>query len=170
MIFDDLLATILNHSIHIVSTTMLLSLILVLFLAVSYAFVESTLRTSSVICSNCLQIRGGQQTLMERNEYTNEATSFNDEEAAEEEEDEEEEQSSSPSTTASMQIMITNRMRFVLENDLNYLPEEVDAMEPQIAAVVISRNLVRTFQSSLYCLYYSIQYSIECDSCVGSAQ
>lgn len=103
---------------------------------------------------------------MERNEYTNEATSFNDEEAAEEEEDEEEEQSSSPSTTASMQIMITNRMRFVLENDLNYLPEEVDAMEPQIAAVVISRNLVRTFQSSLYCLYYSI----ECDSCVGSAQ
>ena len=39
--------------------------------------------------------------------------------------------------------MITNKMRKVLEDDLGYLAEEVDAMEPQIAGVVIERGLAR---------------------------
>ena len=41
--------------------------------------------------------------------------------------------------TASIQYMITRRMRRVLEDELNYLPEEVDVMDPQIAKVVIER-------------------------------
>jgi len=47
------------------------------------------------------------------------------------------------SNTASIQYMITQRMRRVLEDELRYLPEEVDIMEPQIASVVIERNLSR---------------------------
>ena len=39
--------------------------------------------------------------------------------------------------------MITQRMRRVLEDELEYLTEEVDIMEPQIAAVVIERGLAR---------------------------
>jgi hypothetical protein len=39
--------------------------------------------------------------------------------------------------------MITQRMRRVLEDQLGYLTEEVDVMEPQIAAVVIERSLAR---------------------------
>jgi hypothetical protein len=46
-------------------------------------------------------------------------------------------------SVASMQIMITNRMRAILVDDLQYLPEEVDVMEPQIAAFVIEKNLFR---------------------------
>ena len=42
-----------------------------------------------------------------------------------------EDDDSSPSS-ANIQFMITNRMRFILENELGYLPEEVDEMEPQI--------------------------------------
>lgn len=42
-----------------------------------------------------------------------------------------------------LQFMITNKMRRALEDDLGYLPEEVDTMEPQIAAVVIERGLTR---------------------------
>ena len=34
-------------------------------------------------------------------------------------------------------------MRRVLEEDLNYLPEEIDQMDPQIASVVIERELSR---------------------------
>jgi len=45
--------------------------------------------------------------------------------------------------SASIQYMITQRMRRVLEDELRYLPEEVDIMEPQIASVVIERNLSR---------------------------
>jgi len=45
--------------------------------------------------------------------------------------------------TSSIQFMITNRMRRCLVQDLGYLPEEVDVMEPQIAAVVIDRSLAR---------------------------
>ena len=45
--------------------------------------------------------------------------------------------------TASIQYMITRRMRRVLEDELNYLPEEVDVMDPQIAKVVIERGLSR---------------------------
>lgn len=47
------------------------------------------------------------------------------------------------SNSASIQYMITQRMRRVLEDELRYLPEEVDIMEPQIASVVIERNLSR---------------------------
>lgn len=39
--------------------------------------------------------------------------------------------------------MITQRMRRVLEDELGYGTDEVDIMEPQIAAVVIERGLAR---------------------------
>jgi hypothetical protein len=39
--------------------------------------------------------------------------------------------------------MITQKMRKVLEKKLGYLREEVDLMEPQIAAVLIERSLPR---------------------------
>lgn len=39
--------------------------------------------------------------------------------------------------------MITKRMRRVLEDELNYLSDEVDIMDPQIAAIVIERGLSR---------------------------
>ncbi len=42
-----------------------------------------------------------------------------------------------------IQIMITQRMRRVLEDELGYGTDEVDIMEPQIAAVVIERGLAR---------------------------
>lgn len=45
--------------------------------------------------------------------------------------------------SAKIQYMITNRMRRVLEDELGYLSEEVDSIEPQIASVVIERGLVR---------------------------
>ena len=44
---------------------------------------------------------------------------------------------------ASIQFMITYRMRRILEEELNYLPKEVDVMDPQIAQVVIERGLSR---------------------------
>ncbi|CAM9699480.1 unnamed protein product [Phaeothamnion confervicola] len=47
------------------------------------------------------------------------------------------------SRRARMQVMITRNMRRVLTEELGYLPEEVDDMEPQIAAVVIERELPR---------------------------
>jgi hypothetical protein len=34
--------------------------------------------------------------------------------------------------TAEIQFMITNKMRNTLVNDLGYLPEEIDEMEPQV--------------------------------------
>jgi hypothetical protein len=43
----------------------------------------------------------------------------------------------------SMQVFITGRMRRVLEDELGYLREEVNVMEPQIATVVIERGLAR---------------------------
>mmetsp|Transcript_15744 Transcript_15744/g.15882 ORF Transcript_15744/g.15882 Transcript_15744/m.15882 type:complete len:342 (-) Transcript_15744:277-1302(-) len=42
-----------------------------------------------------------------------------------------------------IQYMITQRMRRVLESDLDYLPTEVDVMSPEVAAVVIERHLAR---------------------------
>lgn len=45
--------------------------------------------------------------------------------------------------SASIQYMITRKMRSILEEDLKYLEEEVDEMEPQIARVVIERRLQR---------------------------
>lgn len=39
---------------------------------------------------------------------------------------------------ASMQFMITRAMKKTLINSLHYTPEEVEDMEPQIAAVVVS--------------------------------
>lgn len=47
------------------------------------------------------------------------------------------------STTASVQYMITNRMRKILQDELGYLQHEVDTMAPEIAAVVIDRGLNR---------------------------
>ena len=48
-----------------------------------------------------------------------------------------------PSKSKGIQIMVTQRMRRVLEDELGYTADEVDAMEPQIAAVVIERGLAR---------------------------
>ena len=45
--------------------------------------------------------------------------------------------------SASIQFMITNRMRRILEEDLSYLSEEIDEMDPQIASVVIEKGLSR---------------------------
>lgn len=45
--------------------------------------------------------------------------------------------------SGTIQFMITNRMRRNLENELNYLTEEVDVMDPQIASVVIEKRLSR---------------------------
>lgn len=39
----------------------------------------------------------------------------------------------------SMQVMITKSMRKTLTNSLHYTDEEVNDMEPQIAAVVVSK-------------------------------
>ena len=44
---------------------------------------------------------------------------------------------------ARIQYMVTNRMRKVLEEELGYHSDEVDTIEPQIAAVVIERGLTR---------------------------
>ncbi|CAN0425255.1 unnamed protein product, partial [Laminaria digitata] len=44
---------------------------------------------------------------------------------------------------ARMQVMITRSMRKVLVEELDYLPDEVDDMDPQIAAVVIEKSLPR---------------------------
>lgn len=46
-------------------------------------------------------------------------------------------------TSGGIQYMITNRMRRVLIESLGYLPDEVDCMDPQVAAVVIERGLSR---------------------------
>ncbi|CAM9476356.1 unnamed protein product [Chrysoparadoxa australica] len=45
--------------------------------------------------------------------------------------------------SARMQVMITRGMRKILVDELNYLNEEVDDMEPQIAATVIEKGLPR---------------------------
>ena len=42
-----------------------------------------------------------------------------------------------------LQVMITQRMRRALEDELGYTADEVDSMEPSIAAVVIERGLSR---------------------------
>ena len=42
-----------------------------------------------------------------------------------------------------IQFVITNRMKRVLEDDLNYHEEEISVMDPQIASVVIERGLAR---------------------------
>jgi len=44
---------------------------------------------------------------------------------------------------ASMQWMLTQRMRRTLIQELDYLPSEVDQMDPQVAAVVIRKGLKR---------------------------
>ena len=43
---------------------------------------------------------------------------------------------------ASVQFMITNKMRKTLIDELGYTKEEVNKMKPDVAAVVIQRNLV----------------------------
>ncbi|CAN0221611.1 unnamed protein product [Ectocarpus sp. 12 AP-2014] len=44
---------------------------------------------------------------------------------------------------ARMQVMITRNMRKVLMDELGYAADEVDDMDPQIAAVVIEKSLPR---------------------------
>ena len=44
---------------------------------------------------------------------------------------------------ASVQYMITRRMSSVLTSELGYLPEEVEVMRPDVAAVVVGRRLKR---------------------------
>eukprot|EP01041_Mallomonas_annulata_P004842 gene4842-9646_t len=46
-------------------------------------------------------------------------------------------------SSASVQYMITNRMRRVLTDDLGYMDSEVESMAPEVAAVVIERGLQR---------------------------
>lgn len=48
----------------------------------------------------------------------------------------------SPSS-AGIQFMITNRMKKILIDNLQYLPDEVEELEPQIAAFLIDKNLPR---------------------------
>ena len=52
-------------------------------------------------------------------------------------------QEEKPPSDAGVQFMITLRMRRVLIDELSYLPQEVDCMDPQVAAVVIERGLSR---------------------------
>ena len=54
-----------------------------------------------------------------------------------------EDDDNAPRKSKGIQIMITQRMRRVLEDELGYGTDEVDVMEPQIAAVVIERGLAR---------------------------
>lgn len=57
--------------------------------------------------------------------------------------DEDSDSSEDAKDDANLQFMITNRMRRVLEDDLNYHIEEIEVMDPQIASVVIERGLAR---------------------------
>lgn len=50
---------------------------------------------------------------------------------------------SNDKTSGGIQYMITHRMRRILIESLGYLPDEVDSMDPQVAAVVIERGLSR---------------------------
>ena len=56
---------------------------------------------------------------------------------------EEDEEPKEDRSVGRMQFMITQKMRRVLIQELNYLASEVDMMEPQIASVVIERGLTR---------------------------
>jgi hypothetical protein len=67
-----------------------------------------------------LRLSGGQRSEVEE-EYDEDFIPPNEDETAE--------------NTANIQFMITNRMRYILENDLGYSPEEVDDMEPQIVCL-----------------------------------
>lgn len=51
--------------------------------------------------------------------------------------------STKDSNSAKIQFMVTHNMRKILEDELGYLPSEVDSINPQIAAVVIERKLSR---------------------------
>jgi hypothetical protein len=51
--------------------------------------------------------------------------------------------SNSDANSASVQYMITNKMRQTLIDDLAYLPSEVDEMEPEVARIVLSKRLRR---------------------------
>lgn len=51
----------------------------------------------------------------------------------------------SSSSTAELQWMITTKMRKVLVNELGYLHSEVDEMEPQVCAAVITDSLFFTY-------------------------
>jgi hypothetical protein len=44
-----------------------------------------------------------------------------------------------------MQFMITNAMRATLVDELEFKPEEVDVMRPEIAAELIEKNMKRPF-------------------------
>lgn len=97
--------------------------------------------TSSNILRNAHGLTQFPEILASRYEYTDEDVS--DAAPMPSTNQYEEPESSKKGDTASLQFMITNRMRRLLENDLNYLSEEVDNMDPQIASIVIERGLAR---------------------------
>lgn len=84
------------------------------------AYSRGVRRLDSLSKSPILIIQGGQRSELD-NDYDEPFIPPNEDEDA------------SPSS-ANIQFMITNRMRYILENDLGYLPEEVDEMEPQIVS------------------------------------
>jgi hypothetical protein len=47
--------------------------------------------------------------------------------------------------TAQVQFMITNAMKATLVDELEFKPEEVDVMRPEIAAELIEKNMKRPF-------------------------
>jgi hypothetical protein len=55
-----------------------------------------------------------------------------------EDDGDDDEDSSKDKSSAEIQFMITNKMRHTLVNDLGYLSEEVDEMEPQVLSSYIS--------------------------------
>ena len=57
--------------------------------------------------------------------------------------DEDDNNNSKRSTSASIQYMITNKMRKTLVEELGYLNNEVNEMDPQIAAVLLEKRLPR---------------------------
>lgn len=113
----------------------MLGLVAIICAYFAVSFASKAIKTSTIVRYPSLSIRGGARI-----------DGLPVDESEEEEMDEafvppDDEEESSP--TANMQFMITNQMRYTLENELGYLSDEVDEMEPQIAAVVISRSLAR---------------------------
>ena len=51
------------------------------------------------------------------------------------------------SDTASIQFMITNAMKATLVDELEFRPEEVDVMRPEIAKELIEKKMKRPFGS-----------------------
>lgn len=86
--------------------------------------------SSKSIQNNILSIRGG-GLLGNRNSNRDDDENINTSKR------------SSSSTTASIQYMITNKMRKTLIDELGYLNSEVNEMDPQIAVVLLEKRLPR---------------------------